>query len=31
MTDTVGGQKSAQVRLRYKVIAYLGAWIVALL
>ncbi len=31
MTDTVGGQKSGQVRLLHKIIAYVGAWIVALL
>jgi len=31
MPDSVGGQRPGQVRLLYKVIAYLGAWIVALL
>jgi hypothetical protein len=31
MTDTVGAQKSGRVRLLYRVIAYVGAWIVALL
>jgi hypothetical protein len=31
MTDAGGGQKSGQVQLLYKIIAYVGVWIVALL
>ena len=31
MTDTDAGQKSGQIRLLYKTIAYVAAWIIALL
>jgi hypothetical protein len=31
MTDTDAGQKSGQIRLLYKIIAYGAAWIIALL
>jgi hypothetical protein len=31
MTNTDAGQKSSQIRLLYKIIAYVAAWIVALL
>lgn len=31
MTDTDAGQKSGQIRLLYKIIAYVAAWIIALL
>jgi hypothetical protein len=31
MNDTDAGQKSGQIRLLYKIIAYVAAWIIALL